>query len=179
MHNTLTVNWSGLWYILTQSVLTKCLFFLFFFVKKTKQIWSSRWGLGRVAEGKWSTNSICSLMPKAMPGCSWVQAGGRELPRTKPSSRGVKRGERGMNFFSLGAGVAKWLRNDFKESYLYMGGGGLVRVLGFAFFFHRIGFCFWKKALEMLWGKIYNVKTVKTHTNNQQGHFMILEVPDI
>ena len=59
------------------------------------------------------------------------------------------------------------------------GGGGLVRVLGVAFFLHRLWFGFWKKALEMLWGKIYNVKTVKTHTNNQQGHFMILEVPDI
>lgn len=60
-----------------------------------------------------------------------------------------------------------------------MGGGRLESKELLVFFLHRLWFGFWKKALEMLCGKIYNVKTVKTHTNNQQGHFMILGVPDI
>ena len=60
-----------------------------------------------------------------------------------------------------------------------MGEWWFVWSLRSCFFLLRLWFGFWKKALEMLCGKIYNVKTVKTHTNNQQGHFMILEVPDI
>lgn len=165
---TPTVDWSGLWYISTESVSTKCLFFPFLFLKKAKQIWSSRWGLRRVTEGKWSTNSIWSLMPNAMPGelgPGWRRGAAKDKALLQGGGREVRR-----------IWVTSSFRNDFKENLCW--GFGWSTMIFFFFFLLQTLVWFVKKTLEMSCGNLQCENSANTHQQST-GALMILEVPDI
>lgn len=83
----LTVIGSGLWYNLTQSVQTKR---YFFFLRKQRFDQAEEgWELHMASE--WSV-ALTVAAPSCQRPCqeSQVQAGGGELPRTRPSSRKLK-----------------------------------------------------------------------------------------
>lgn len=167
MHNTLTVDWSGLWHVDTKCPDKMSFFFLsfFFFLKKNKadlikQVRGVGWSEALTVSAPWCQKKA---MPGGVLGPSWRRGAAKDKVLLQG---GVERWVKECILFSLGAGITLefFKRNNFKELSLRWRGWVWLEDCFFVLFLFTDWFGSWKSFGHVVWKSTMWKQWKHTHT---------------